>query len=78
MHQICESYLRGDINESRDQMLHYLDLMDGLFADVNPIPVKEALNQMGWKAGPCRMPLVSMSDSAKAALTALLKRYQII
>ena len=52
--------------------------MNDLFMDVNPIPVKEAMNMMGFQCGPCRMPLVEMSDAAKAKLKDCLRRYGLI
>lgn len=78
MHQICAEFFNGNTEKSRDMMLHYLDLMNGLFCDVNPIPVKEAMNMMGYQCGPCRMPLVPMSESAKVSLAALLKKHGLI
>lgn len=78
MHQICAEFFNGNTEKSRDMMLHYLDLMNGLFCDVNPIPVKEAMNMMGYQCGPCRMPLAPMSESAKISLAALLKKHGLI
>lgn len=78
MHQICAEFFNGNTKKSRDMMLHYLDLMNGLFCDVNPIPVKEAMNMMGYQCGPCRMPLAPMSESAKVSLAALLKKHGLI
>ena len=78
MHQICAEYDKATTEKSRDMMLHYLDLMNGLFCDVNPIPVKEAMNMMGYQCGPCRMPLAPMSESAKVSLAALLKKHGLI
>ena len=52
MHQICAEFFNGNTEKSRDMMLHYLDLMNGLFCDVNPIPVKEAMNMMGYLVRP--------------------------
>jgi len=49
-----------------------------LFSDVNPIPVKEALNLMGYGVGECRLPLVSMSRSGREALAAQLKKSGLI
>ncbi|MDD5953526.1 MAG: dihydrodipicolinate synthase family protein, partial [Oscillospiraceae bacterium] len=78
MHQICAEYMSGNTDKSRDMMIHYLDLMDGLFCDVNPIPVKEAMNMMGYQCGPCRLPLAPMSEKAKAELAALLKKHGLL
>ncbi len=78
MHDLCAAYLNGDHDKGRDMLLHYLELMDVLFCDVNPIPVKEAMNMMGYKCGPCRMPLSEMSDAAKAHLAEVMKKYNVI
>ena len=78
MHEICASYLRGDTDKSRDMMLHYLDLMDALFCDVNPIPVKEAMNAMGYDCGPCRLPLYKLTDAARENLLSIMKKHGVI
>lgn len=73
-HEICQSYFDGDVKRSCALQLRYHSLIEALFSDVNPIPVKEALNLMGREAGPCRMPLVEMTDEGRARLRdALLK-----
>ena len=56
-HDICQLYFDGKVKESARLQLEYMDLIHALFIDVNPIPVKDAMNQMGFAAGPCRMPL---------------------
>ncbi len=78
MHEICAEYLAGNTDRARELSLQYLELMNVLFCDVNPIPVKEAVNQLGYAAGPCRMPLVDMSESGKAHLVEVMKRYKLI
>lgn len=67
-HDICQLFFDGKIKESAALQLKLMGLIGALFSDVNPIPVKEALNLMGKNAGPCRLPLVEMSDSAREAL----------
>ena len=67
-HDICQLCLENKYDEAREKALKILDFTNDLFCDVNPIPVKEALNLMGFKAGPCRLPLVEMSDANKAKL----------
>lgn len=59
-HDMVAKYLEGDINTSRDIQLKYLPLINALFYEVNPIPVKAALNLMGYKVGSLRMPLTDM------------------
>ena len=77
-HDIARKYLDGDVEGSRKLQLEYLDLCDAMFCDVNPIPVKEAMNMLGWKVGRCRMPLGQMSDAAKATLYNALKKHDLV
>ncbi len=63
-------YLEGKREEALEIQKKILSFEKALFMDVNPIPVKEALNIMGFKAGECRLPLFSMTDAQKAALRA--------
>ena len=77
-HDICEKFFQGDLAGSRELFLKYLPLMEDLFMDVNPIPVKEAMNMMGMECGPCRLPLCEMSPAAKEKLAAALKKYGLI
>lgn len=62
-HEICQKWFDGDIAASLAAQLKYLPLCEALFCDVNPIPVKFAMNQLGYQAGSCRLPLV---DTSKA------------
>ena len=71
-HDICRLFFEGKTAESAAKQLCYMPLINALFTDVNPIPVKEAMNLLGWNAGPCRLPLISMTDAARAALKAEL------
>ena len=57
-HDICQLYFDGKVRESADLQIKLLPLINALFCDVNPIPVKEAVCMMGWDAGMCRLPLV--------------------
>lgn len=72
MHDICALWFAGKLDECRAMYYRYLPLMNDLFLDVNPIPVKEALNMMGLDAGPARLPLVPMADAAREKLRATL------
>lgn len=78
MHDITAKFFAGDIEGSRKMFLEYLELMDILFCDVNPIPVKEAMNLLKMNCGPCRMPLADLSESARAALEKSLVKYGLI
>ena len=71
---ICKYYFDGDIEKSRSLQLKYYSLIKALFSDVNPIPVKEAMNMMGFDIGKCRLPLCDMIDDAKSKLRAELER----
>ncbi len=62
-HDICQACLDGDYKTGAALQLKYLDLCHALFCDVNPIPVKEAMNILGYKAGECRLPLYKMEDA---------------
>ena len=73
VHKMCAAYLDGDITTASEMQIKYTGLMNALFSDVNPIPVKEAMNLLGMKAGPCRLPLYPMSDDARENLIAKLK-----
>ena len=77
-HEMCAAWLSGDVETAKRLQLTYLDLVNALFMDVNPIPVKEALNQMGFAVGDCRLPLYEMGDEMKQKLATVLKRYSLI
>ncbi|HOA33452.1 MAG TPA: 4-hydroxy-tetrahydrodipicolinate synthase [Clostridiales bacterium] len=77
-HDIAAAYLEGDVERSRKLQFEYLDLCNDLFIDVNPIPVKEALNMMGFKVGPCRRPLAPLSKANREKLAATLKKHNLI
>ncbi len=77
-HDIVANFLNGNIKESIDLQLKNIELINALFSDVNPIPVKEAVNMMGYKAGKCRLPLGEMSESGVANLKAKLQDAKII
>ena len=67
-HDICAKYLDGDVKGSLELQLKYLSVIDNLFTEVNPIPVKKALNLMGMNVGGLRMPLTEMSADKAAVL----------
>ena len=62
-HDICRLWFEGKTQESLELQLKLLPLVHALFCEVNPIPVKEAMNQLGFPAGPCRLPLVPVSEA---------------
>lgn len=77
-HDIAMAGVNGDVKKSAALQIDNLDLCNDLFMDVNPIPVKEALNMMGWNVGECRLPLYRMSDAKRAKLRATLERHGLI
>ncbi|MBR2338671.1 MAG: 4-hydroxy-tetrahydrodipicolinate synthase [Clostridia bacterium] len=77
-HDLCAAWLNGDADTARRMQLDYLDLANALFMDVNPIPVKEALNQMGMDVGSCRLPLYDMDEAMKQKLNGVLRRYGVL
>ncbi len=68
MHELCAKYLSGYSSLATELQIKLTGLMNALFIDVNPIPVKEAMNLMGMNVGPCRLPLYHMNEKAKAVL----------
>ncbi|MDE6751720.1 MAG: 4-hydroxy-tetrahydrodipicolinate synthase [Eubacterium sp.] len=77
-HDIVAKYLDGDTEGSKALMDKYMKLAKTLFCDVNPIPVKEAVNMLGFNAGHCRLPLIDMSDENKALMKTVLEEYKLI
>ncbi len=77
-HNICQNWFDGNIAEATRLQLHYIELISALFSDVNPIPVKQAMNYMGWQVGSCRMPLCDMEDAGAIALLNVLKKYDLV
>lgn len=77
-HQIAQYCLDNDFASAAALQLKYLDLANNLFIDVNPIPVKEAMNILGMKSGECRLPLVKMEQSKIDTLTASMKNAGLI
>ena len=71
-------YAGGNQARALETHLKYLRLMNDLFMEVNPIPVKSALNMMGLDAGPLRMPLCEMSGEHQAALRATLEEVGLL
>ena len=77
-HQMAQLCLDNDFAAASKLQLDYLDLINALFIEVNPIPVKEAVNMMGTDVGPCRMPLCEMSDEHKAVLRSALENHGLL
>lgn len=77
-HDIVAKYLEGDVAGSRDLQLKYIPLIKALFCEVNPIPVKAAMNMMGMDVGPLRLPLTEMEDQNKAVLEQELRKVGLL
>ncbi|MBO6146106.1 MAG: 4-hydroxy-tetrahydrodipicolinate synthase [Lachnospiraceae bacterium] len=78
MHNLCMSYMNGDTEEARRMQLKVLDLVDALFCEVNPIPVKHAMNIMGMNAGPMRRPLSPMEPQNLERLKKSMREFGLI
>ncbi len=70
---MVHAWLSGDTGKARDMQLKYLELINALFIEVNPIPVKEAMNMLGLQAGAFRLPLCPMEDKNREALKTALR-----
>lgn len=71
-HQMTQLCLEGRFAEAAKMQLQYLDLINALFCEVNPIPVKKAMELLGWRVGDLRLPLVAPSDAHTAQIRAAL------
>ena len=73
VHDMVMDYLEGREEKARRTQLRYLDLINALFMEVNPIPVKEAMNLMGLRAGSYRMPMYPMAPENRAKLAKIMR-----
>ena len=77
-HDMVMDYLNGNTEKALATQLSVLDLVDALFCEVNPIPVKTAMNLMGYNAGPLRLPLCEMEEKNLETLKTALKHHNLI
>lgn len=77
-HEITRLCLENDLAEASKLQMKYLELINNLFIEVNPIPVKEAMNQMNMASGPCRLPLCDMTDEHIETLKSSMKKLGLI
>ncbi len=77
-HNIVKDYLSDNTKISTEAQIKYLELMNAMFCDVNPIPVKEALNMMEFECGRCRMPLDVLSSTNYQNLKNILEKYSLV
>lgn len=78
VHDMVYAYLNGDAATATKLQLEAIDVIGALFCEVNPIPVKAAMNMLGYKAGPVRAPLTELSDAHKELLEKALKDYGVL
>lgn len=78
VHDMCMSYLNGDIKKALEIQRKGLPLVDALFSEVNPIPVKKALNLMGMEVGPLRLPLTEMEEKNAKVLEEVMRTYGLL
>ena len=77
-HDICEMFFKGDVEGSRNLQLKALPLIDALFSEVNPIPVKAALNLMGKEVGEPKLPLTVMEEAHQEVLRKELVNFGLL
>ena len=77
-HDMCQAALDGDFVKARKMQIEALDVIENLFTEVNPIPVKAAMNLQGKNVGPLRLPLTQMEKAHEDALAKAMKEYGIL
>lgn len=77
-HDMTRKYFDGEVKEACKMQLDVIDLIDSLFSEVNPIPVKYALNLMGYNFGTPRLPLIELSDANKEKMKEVMKKHNLI
>lgn len=75
-HDMIENYFNGNIKQATDMQLKCIDLVDSLFCEVNPIPIKEALNMIGYNYGIPRLPLIKISEKGIKRLEKSLDNFK--
>lgn len=78
IHDLTQYALKGDYKTAAEMQLKYLSLIKALFCDVNPIPVKEAMNLMGMEVGECRLPLLKPEESKTELIGSELKKFGLV
>lgn len=77
-HEMAMAYLEGDTKKAADMQKYYLDFINALFIETNPIPIKEAMNLVGMNVGGYRMPLCPMEEDTKAKLIETMKAIDLL
>ena len=75
MSKMVHAYIDGDLELARKIQIDLMPIVGAMFCEVNPIPVKEAVNLLGFDVGPCRMPLCEMSVKNKELLIKTMQQY---
>lgn len=78
VHKMVLAYIHKNVDETREIQLKYNELVDLLFVEVNPVPIKEAMNLLGYKVGKPRLPLGPMKDKNIEKLQMALEKYQVM
>lgn len=78
IHDMCSLYLNGKVKEAADIQLKIMDLVEKLFIEVNPIPVKNAMNMLGFDVGELKLPLVDLSAENAAKVKKALADYGLL
>ena len=78
VHNLCQSFFDGDLETARRLQRKGLALIDALFSEVSPIPVKKAMNLMGMEVGPLRAPLCEMTEAGTTKLAEVMKEYGLL
>ena len=76
-HDMTVSFLKGDVKKARELQLKYNDLVNALFLETNPVPIKEAMNFLGYEVGNCRLPLGVMEEANRRKLTDILIAHEV-
>ena len=77
VHNMTYAFFERDNDTARELQLKYNDLVDSLFIEVNPVPIKEAMNYLGYNVGHCRLPLGEMSEENKNTLHRIIEKHGV-
>ena len=77
-HELAMAYINGDTDKAREMQMKYLDFINALFIETNPIPIKEAMNLVGMNVGGYRMPLCPMAEDTKAVLKGEMEKLGLL
>jgi len=75
---LCAEFFEGNIDKSREIQLKVLDIIEAMFCEVNPIPIKTALNLMGKNVGPLRLPLVSPTKMSLEKIKSVMGEWELV